>query len=145
MPHLERSAAVIDDLPALCNRYRTRDARCRSPHPATRSAVSPPSPGRDHRDENGLFLPAAKRARLSPPLSQRVMLYARQEQEEVYTPLHVTPPTTLGLLNAVSASRRSIGVAVVELWSGTTQTTLGRYTVDVGCSTVVAQAQSPAT
>ncbi|XP_043201391.1 protein grainyhead-like isoform X12 [Amphibalanus amphitrite] len=55
------------------------------------------------RDENGLFLPSAKRARLTPPLSQRVMLYARQEQEEVYTPLHVAPPTTLGLLNAIQS------------------------------------------
>jgi len=55
------------------------------------------------RDENGLFLPAAKRARLTPPLTQRIMLYARQEQEDVYTPLHVAPPTTLGLLNAIQS------------------------------------------
>ncbi|XP_037085126.1 LOW QUALITY PROTEIN: protein grainyhead-like [Pollicipes pollicipes] len=57
----------------------------------------------EHRDESGLFLPAAKRPRLSPPLSQRVMLYARQEQEEVYTPLHVAPPTTVGLLHAIQS------------------------------------------
>ena len=63
-------------------------------------------------------MPPAKRARLTPPLSQRVMLYARQEQEEVYTPLHVAPPTTLGLLNAVSAARLSADGAVVELRSG---------------------------
>ncbi|XP_043277454.1 protein grainyhead isoform X2 [Venturia canescens] len=30
----------------------------------------------------------------------RVMLYVRQESEDVYTPLHVTPPTVQGLLNA---------------------------------------------
>jgi len=32
---------------------------------------------------------------------ERVMLYVRQESEDVYTPLHVTPPTVQGLLNAV--------------------------------------------
>ncbi|KAK0161171.1 hypothetical protein PV327_009671 [Microctonus hyperodae] len=33
---------------------------------------------------------------------ERVMLYVRQESEDVYTPLHVTPPTAQGLRNAVS-------------------------------------------
>lgn len=32
---------------------------------------------------------------------ERVMLYVRQESEEVYTPLHVAPPSVQGLLNAV--------------------------------------------
>ncbi|XP_071573030.1 uncharacterized protein Grh isoform X3 [Temnothorax nylanderi] len=31
---------------------------------------------------------------------ERVMLYVRQESEDIYTPLHVTPPTVQGLLNA---------------------------------------------
>lgn len=38
----------------------------------------------------------------APSLNERVMLYVRQETEDVYTPLHVVPPTTQGLLNAVS-------------------------------------------
>lgn len=46
--------------------------------------------------------PVIKRQRMTPPLSERVMLYVRQENEDVYTPLHVVPPTTMGLLNAVS-------------------------------------------
>lgn len=33
---------------------------------------------------------------------ERVMLYVRQESEDVYTPLHVAPPSVQGLLNAVS-------------------------------------------
>ena len=32
----------------------------------------------------------------------RVMLYVRQEAEEIFTPLHVVPPSVQGLLNAVS-------------------------------------------
>lgn len=41
---------------------------------------------------------------------ERVMLYVRQESEDVFTPLHVTPPTVQGLLNAVSSTipRRSL-------------------------------------
>lgn len=43
-----------------------------------------------------------KRQRITPPLSERVMLYVRQDNEDVYTPLHVVPPTTHGLATAVS-------------------------------------------
>lgn len=63
--------------------------------------------------DGGVFSPPLKRAKLlganmgmgsagPPPLNERVMLYVRQESEDVYTPLHVVPPTTSGLLNAVS-------------------------------------------
>ncbi|XP_075167131.1 grainy head isoform X4 [Haematobia irritans] len=47
------------------------------------------------------FGPPMKRGRMTPPTSERVMLYVRQENEDVYTPLHVVPPTTIGLLNAI--------------------------------------------
>ncbi|XP_076260957.1 grainy head isoform X2 [Rhynchophorus ferrugineus] len=57
--------------------------------------------------DGSVFSPPMKRAKLMsqgsagpPPLNERVMLYVRQENEEVYTPLHVVPPTTTGLLNA---------------------------------------------
>lgn len=48
------------------------------------------------------FGPQIKRQRMTPPLNERVMLYVRQDNEDIYTPLHVVPPTTVGLLNAVS-------------------------------------------
>lgn len=48
--------------------------------------------------------PIVKRQRMTPPLNERVMLYVRQSNEDVYTPLHVVPPTAIGLLNAVSTS-----------------------------------------
>ncbi|GJQ68080.1 grh [Trypoxylus dichotomus] len=62
--------------------------------------------------DGGVFSPPLKRAKLlganigmgsagPPPLNERVMLYVRQESEDVYTPLHVVPPTTSGLLNAI--------------------------------------------
>jgi len=46
-----------------------------------------------------------KRQRITPPLSERVMLYVRQDNEDVYTALHVVPPTTNGLISAVSVER----------------------------------------
>ncbi|XP_055707705.1 protein grainyhead isoform X9 [Phlebotomus papatasi] len=49
----------------------------------------------------GEFGQSIKRQRMTPPLCDRVMLYVRQENEDVYTPLHVIPPTTVGLLNAI--------------------------------------------
>ncbi|XP_045482885.1 protein grainyhead isoform X2 [Harmonia axyridis] len=59
--------------------------------------------------DGNVFQPPIKRVKMSsggpgnvgpPPLHERVMLYVRQDNEEVYTPLHVVPPTTQGLLNA---------------------------------------------
>ncbi|KAI5707824.1 hypothetical protein M8J77_010569 [Diaphorina citri] len=46
-----------------------------------------------------------KRPKLMPPLNERVMLYVRQESDEIYTPLHVSPPTTQGLLNALKTAK----------------------------------------
>lgn len=55
-----------------------------------------------HQEPMGLeFGASIKRQRMSP-MCDRVMLYVRQENEDIYTPLHVVPPTTTGLLNAVS-------------------------------------------
>lgn len=51
--------------------------------------------------------PVIKRQRMTPPINERVMLYVRQDNEDVYTPLHVVPPTTMGLLNAVSISNQN--------------------------------------
>lgn len=43
----------------------------------------------------------AKRGRMIPPLSERIMIYVRQETEDVYTPLHLVPPTVTGLITAI--------------------------------------------
>ena len=51
-----------------------------------------------------VFTPHAphKRTRLTPPMAERIMLYVKRDGEKIYTPLHLVPPTTVGLLNAVS-------------------------------------------
>ncbi|XP_076057163.1 grainy head [Oratosquilla oratoria] len=48
-----------------------------------------------------VFTHVHKRSRLTPPLSERVMLYVRQDNEELYTPLHLVPPSTIGLMKAI--------------------------------------------
>ncbi|CAL8087869.1 unnamed protein product [Orchesella dallaii] len=52
-------------------------------------------------DDSVFGSPACKRMRLMPPVSERLMLYVRQEPEEAFTPLHLVPPSTLGLLSAL--------------------------------------------
>ena len=39
----------------------------------------------------------------SPAGEDRVMIFVRQENEEIFTPLHVVPPTVLGIVRAISA------------------------------------------
>lgn len=56
------------------------------------------------------FSQPIKKQRMTPPLNERVMLYVRQDNEDVYTPLHVVPPTAMGLLNAVSVTSESVFV-----------------------------------
>ena len=36
-----------------------------------------------------------------PPVTERIMVYVRQETEDVYTPLHLVPPTVTGLISAI--------------------------------------------
>jgi len=43
----------------------------------------------------------AKRPRIIPPTSERIMVYVRQETEDVYTPLHLVPPTVPGLISSI--------------------------------------------
>ncbi|XP_014274417.1 protein grainyhead isoform X1 [Halyomorpha halys] len=60
--------------------------------------------------------PPVKRPKVIPPLSERVMLYVRQESEDVYTPLHVVPPTTTGLLNAIENKYKISASSISNLY-----------------------------
>ncbi|KAK8388893.1 hypothetical protein O3P69_020683 [Scylla paramamosain] len=48
-----------------------------------------------------VFSHVSKRSRLTPPLTERLMLYVRQDGEDVYTPLHLVPPSIVGLRTAI--------------------------------------------
>ncbi|KAL1129844.1 hypothetical protein AAG570_012788 [Ranatra chinensis] len=60
--------------------------------------------------------PPNKRPKMVPPLNERVMLYVRQESEDVYTPLHVVPPTTTGLLNAIENKYKISASSISNLY-----------------------------
>ncbi|XP_076285586.1 protein grainyhead-like isoform X2 [Lasioglossum baleicum] len=52
---------------------------------------------------------------------ERVMLYVRQEPDDVYTPLHVTPPTVQGLLNAITSKYEIASSSINNLYRKTTK------------------------
>ncbi|XP_031364304.1 protein grainyhead isoform X2 [Apis dorsata] len=52
---------------------------------------------------------------------ERVMLYVRQESEDVYTPLHVTPPTVQGLLNAIESKYKIASSSINNLYRKNTK------------------------
>ncbi|XP_050422473.1 protein grainyhead-like isoform X5 [Adelges cooleyi] len=60
--------------------------------------------------------PPNKRSKLVPPINERVMLYVRQDTEDVYTPLHVIPPTTQGLLNAIEAKYKISASSISNMY-----------------------------
>ncbi|XP_045491129.1 protein grainyhead isoform X4 [Colias croceus] len=85
--------------------------------PAYRSDVGGLSPYSDRKDSLELEGVLGKRARTStPPLSERVMLYVRQDTDDVYTPLHVVPPTTQGLLHAIENKYKISSSAINNLY-----------------------------
>ncbi|XP_071573029.1 uncharacterized protein Grh isoform X2 [Temnothorax nylanderi] len=52
---------------------------------------------------------------------ERVMLYVRQESEDIYTPLHVTPPTVQGLLNAIESKYKIASSSINNLYRKNTK------------------------
>ncbi|XP_063395142.1 protein grainyhead isoform X1 [Cydia fagiglandana] len=85
--------------------------------PAYRSEVGSLSPYGDRKDTLELEGVLGKRARAgTPPLSERVMLYVRQDTDDVYTPLHVAPPTTQGLLHAIENKYKISSSAINNLY-----------------------------
>ncbi|XP_014243535.1 protein grainyhead isoform X1 [Cimex lectularius] len=82
----------------------------------------PPDPLSDKKEEplttDGTVFstPPLKRPKIVPPLNERVMLYVRQESEDVYTPLHVVPPTTTGLLNAIENKYKISASSISNLY-----------------------------
>ena len=43
------------------------------------------------------------RRKVVPPPDTRMVVFVRQENEEIYTPLHLTPPTVPGLARAIES------------------------------------------
>jgi len=68
--------------------------------------TSPVTPGASVLKQNGNALEAPsdiKRRKTIPPPETRMVVYVRQENEEIYTPLHLVPPTVPGLARAIES------------------------------------------
>jgi len=57
-----------------------------------------------------------KRRKTIPPTDSRMVVYVRQENEEIYTPLHLVPPTVLGLARAIESKYNVSASAIRYLY-----------------------------
>jgi len=57
-----------------------------------------------------------KRRKTVPPPDTRMVVYVRQENEEIYTPLHLVPPTVPGLARAVESKYNVSASAIRYLY-----------------------------
>ena len=59
----------------------------------------------------GVAAPDTRRKTIPPPES-RMVVYVRQENEEIYTPLHLVPPTVPGLARAIESKYNVSATAI---------------------------------
>ena len=52
------------------------------------------------------------RRKTVPPPETRMVVYVRQENEEIYTPLHLVPPTVPGLARAIESKYNVSATAI---------------------------------
>ena len=72
------------------------------------SAISPGvSVLRNQTGEQG-----GKRRKVLPPPETRMVVYVRQENEEIFTPLHLVPPTVPGLARAIETKYNVSATAI---------------------------------
>ena len=66
-----------------------------------------------------------------PPLDSRMVVYVRQENEEIYTPLHLVPPTVPGLARAIE-SKYNVSATAIRSTSQRSELTQHRISYLVG-------------
>jgi len=59
---------------------------------------------------------ALRRRKAFPPPETRMVVYVRQENEEIYTPLHLVPPTVPGLARAIETKYNVSATAIRYLY-----------------------------
>jgi len=59
---------------------------------------------------------AGKRRKVLPPPETRMVVYVRQENEEIFTPLHLVPPTVPGLARAIETKYNVSATAIRYLY-----------------------------
>ena len=71
------------------------------------------------------------RKKVLPPLESRMVVYVRQENEEIYTPLHLVPPTVPGLARAIE-SKYNVSATAIRSTSQRSELTQHRISYLVG-------------
>lgn len=61
--------------------------------------------------KNSTVIPERRRKSFPPP-ETRMVVYVRQENEEIYTPLHLVPPTVPGLARAIETKYNVSATAI---------------------------------
>jgi len=75
-----------------------------------------PGPGLSLLKQNGAVGPEVKRRKTFPPPETRMVVYVRQENEEIFTPLHLVPPTVPGLARAIETKYNVSATAIRYLY-----------------------------
>jgi transcription factor CP2-like protein len=87
------------------------------PLPSVLGAASPASatpPGLSLLKNNSVI--PERRRKMFPPPETRMVVYVRQENEEIYTPLHLVPPTVPGLARAIETKYNVSATAIRYLY-----------------------------
>lgn len=80
-------------------------------------AGASPGPGLSLLKQNGGQVgPEVKRRKTFPPPETRMVVYVRQENEEIFTPLHLVPPTVPGLARAIETKYNVSATAIRYLY-----------------------------
>ena len=66
-------------------------------------------------NSTGTAQPEAKRRKVLPPPESRMVVYVRQENEEIFTPLHLVPPTVPGIHSTYSTQHRVVCMVCVQV------------------------------
>jgi len=67
-------------------------------------------------NSTGTAQPEPKRRKVLPPPESRMVVYVRQENEEIFTPLHLVPPTVPGLARAIETKYNVSATAIRYLY-----------------------------
>jgi len=79
--------------------------------------TAPPGPGVSVLKSNAAVAEQGfKRRKVLPPPESRMVVYVRQENEEIFTPLHLVPPTVPGLARAIESKYNVSATAIRYLY-----------------------------
>lgn len=104
-----------------------------SPEHATAFSAQPFAAGQSvlKQNDGGGGVPDLKRRKMFPPPETRMVVYVRQENEEIYTPLHLVPPSVPGLARAIESKYNVSATAIRYLYRRNTKGIIAKLDDDL--------------